>query len=72
MISQRPAPGVHGSSVTSGGPRLPIPPRLDGSALHACVPDLPHTALADGVRETVTRFRSLHAAGRLDTRDLPS
>ena len=64
-------PGARGTLV-SGGPHLPIPPRLDGSALDACLPGLPHTAPADGVRETVARFRALHAAGRLDTRDLPS
>lgn len=57
--------------ITCGGPRIPIPARLDGSAIHAAIPDLPHTTLADGVRETVARFRALQATGTLDTRDVP-
>jgi nucleoside-diphosphate-sugar epimerase len=58
--------------LTSGGPRIPIPPRLDGAAIHALVPGLPHTPIVAGIRETVERFRALHAAGGLDVRDLPS
>lgn len=56
--------------LTAGGPRIPIPPRLDGSALAEAVPDLPHTPLAAGIRETLARFRALAERGRLDTRDL--
>ena len=52
------------------GPELPIPPKLDGRAIHDDIPGLPTTTLDDGVRETIERFRELHAAGRLDTRDL--
>jgi len=57
--------------ITSGGPRIPIPPRLDGTALHARIPGLPNTSLAAGVDETLARFRALHSAAALDTRDLP-
>ncbi len=56
--------------LSSGGPRIPIPPRLDGSALAEAVPDLPHTQLGAGIRETIARFRALAEHGRLDTRDL--
>ena len=56
--------------VTFGGFPLPIPPAIDGAAIHAAVPNLPRTALEDGVRWTVERFRWLHEEGRLDTRDL--
>jgi nucleoside-diphosphate-sugar epimerase len=57
--------------ITCGGPRIPIPARLDGAAIRAALPDLPRTPLEAGVRETLARFRALAAAGRLDTRDLP-
>ena len=61
--------GVSGL-VQVDGPELPIPPRLDGRAIHEDIPGLPKTELANGVRETLDRFRALQAAGRLDTRDL--
>lgn len=54
------------------GPELPIPPALDGSALQAAVPDLPHTSLEDGIRWTVERFEHLQGAGSLDTSELDS
>jgi nucleoside-diphosphate-sugar epimerase len=56
--------------ITCDGPRIPIPPRLDGTAIHGLVPDLAHTAIPDGIRETLLRFRTLHEAGHLDVRDL--
>ncbi|MBL8734721.1 MAG: SDR family oxidoreductase [Planctomycetes bacterium] len=59
-------------SLTIQGPRIPIPPELDGSAFRAAYPAVPHTPLAVGVRRTLAAFRDLAAAGRLDTRDLPS
>jgi len=54
------------------GPRIPIPAHLDDRAIRAAYPRLPSTSLATGVRATIARFRELHAAGRLDTRDLPA
>jgi len=57
-------------TITCSGPELPIPPALDGAALHSAVPDLPATGLAEGVRWTMDRFRLLADEGRLDTRDL--
>ena len=57
-------------TITCAGPELPIPPALDGSALHSALPDLPATALEEGVRWTMDRFRLLAHEGRLDTRDL--
>ena len=56
--------------IAIDGPELPIPPALDGDALRAAIPSLPHTPLEAGIRETMARFRALHEAGRLDTRDL--
>ncbi len=64
-------PAVRGK-ITVGGPRIPIPPQLDGSAIHAAYPHLPHTPLAAGIRATIARFRELHAANALDVRDLPA
>jgi nucleoside-diphosphate-sugar epimerase len=57
--------------LTSGGPRIPIPPQLDGSAIRQAYPTLPHTPLREGIATTVAGFRRLHAAGQLDRRDLP-
>jgi nucleoside-diphosphate-sugar epimerase len=62
-------PAARGA-LTWGGPRLPIPPRLDGGAVAAALPDLPHTPLRAGVRETIQRFRRLQERGHLDGRDL--
>lgn len=45
--------------ITVEGPELPIPPALDGSAIDAAYPDLPRTPLAEGVRQTMERFREL-------------
>ncbi|MFN3244515.1 MAG: NAD-dependent epimerase/dehydratase family protein [Planctomycetota bacterium] len=53
------------------GPELAIPSQLDGSAIHRDFPGLPDTSLEHGIGQTLRRFGELHAAGRLDTRDLP-
>jgi nucleoside-diphosphate-sugar epimerase len=58
------------ATLTAGGPPLPIPPELDGSAIERALPGLPRTSLEAGVRATMERFRKLLGAGRLDTRDL--
>lgn len=57
--------------IAVNGPVLAIPTQLDGSAIHRDFPGLPDTSLRTGVGETLRRFEELHAAGRLDTRDLP-
>lgn len=58
------------AGITVSGPPIPMPPALDGSALRALIPGLPHTRLEDGVRETLARFAALRDAGRLDTCDI--
>lgn len=58
------------AGIRCEGPELPIPPALDGRALHGAVPDLPHTTLEQGVANTMQRFRALQDEGRLDARDL--
>ena len=63
-------PAARGS-LSAAGPVLPIPPRLDGSAILRDHPDLPHTSLAEGVRATLARFDALRRQGRLDARDVP-
>lgn len=57
-------------SIHVEGFALPIPPALDGSALHAAVPGLPLTPLGEGVAATMARFRALAEADRLDLSDL--
>ena len=63
-------PAAGRGQVTSDGPSIPIPPRLDGTAIHERIGDLPVTSLEEGVRSTMERFALLRDAGRLDTRDL--
>jgi nucleoside-diphosphate-sugar epimerase len=63
------APRVRGS-ITWGGPPIPIPPVLDGNAIHATIRGLPSTSLEDGIAWTMRRFGELLAEGRLDTRDI--
>lgn len=65
------APEGRGLIRTFGKP-IQMPPAIDGARIHEQVGDLPTTSLADGVRATMDRFRALHEAGRLDTRDLPT
>ena len=62
--------GAADDSIRAEGPELPIAPHLSDGALRAAVPGLPATPLADGVAETMERFRRLHAEGRLPTEDL--
>lgn len=59
------------STLQQSGPELPIPPQLDGSAIHRDFPGLPDTSLQEGIGYTLKRFGELHGAGKLDTRDLP-
>jgi len=56
--------------IVVDGPELPVPGAIDGARLNEVLPGLPHTAIADGIAETLARFRALHAAGSLDTSDL--
>ena len=60
----------HRGLVRVDGPPIPIPPELDGEALHRAIPGIELTSLEEGVRETMERFRSLHSRGQLDLADL--
>jgi nucleoside-diphosphate-sugar epimerase len=62
------APRARGSITWGGGP-IPIPPVLDGDAIHAMIRGLPSTSLEDGIAWTMRRQGAL-AEGRLETRDL--
>ena len=54
-----------GRSITIADVVLPFPEETDASSFTALVGSLPETPLADGVGETVARFRELLAAGLL-------
>jgi nucleoside-diphosphate-sugar epimerase len=69
LIDECSEPDKRGLVHTSGEP-IQMPPAIDGTRIHEHITDLPTTAVAEGVRETMVRFRALHEAGRLDTRDL--
>jgi len=56
--------------VTIGTTQIAIAFDLSDAALQRDLGPMPRTKLDDGIKETVTIFRQLHAEGRLDTADL--
>jgi nucleoside-diphosphate-sugar epimerase len=56
--------------ITYGEKQIPIAYDLDDTALQKDLGPVPCTPLVEGVRQAYEMFRRLHAAGRLDTRDL--
>ena len=69
MIDSHTAPESRGRILVEGVP-IPIAPCMDDAAIQQQVGELPRTSLADGVRETMDRFRQLLDEGRLSTHDL--
>ena len=65
IVTERPE-----AKITYGGPEIPIPPTIDGSAIRDALPGLPSTPLRRGIAATIDRFQALHDAGRLDLSDL--
>lgn len=51
--------------LSAAGPQVPVSFRMDGSALHAAVPGIPQTPLAEGIATTVEMFSRLKAGNRL-------
>lgn len=49
---------------------LVLPAELNDTAIVKALGRVPHTPLAQGVKETVSRFRQLQEEGRLDAREL--
>jgi nucleoside-diphosphate-sugar epimerase len=64
------APEANKGLISVEGPALPIPPELEGRALHEAIPGLPSTPPQEGIRATMERFATLHARGTLDLCDL--
>ena len=62
-------PGAKGT-ITHTDNVMPIPAELDDAAIIAALGEIPHTSLADGVKDTIARFSLLHQTGKLDTADL--
>ncbi len=56
--------------ITHGERQIAIAYDLDDSALQRDIGPITKTPLVEGIRRTLTRFRHLQAAGRLDTSDL--
>ncbi len=56
--------------ITHGERQIGIAYDLSDDALQRDLGPIPKTPLADGVRETLTLFRKLHAEGTLDTSDI--
>lgn len=59
-----------GNTITVAETGIAMPSELDDAAIIAAIGEIPHTSLAQGVKETIDRFRILQTEGRLDTRDL--
>jgi nucleoside-diphosphate-sugar epimerase len=51
--------------LTVNGPQVPVSFHMDATALHAHIPGIPQTPLAEGIRRTIERFERLKAEGRL-------
>jgi UDP-glucuronate 4-epimerase len=49
--------------ITSSDERLPFPEMLEATLLERLVGELPHTPLADGVRQTIEHFRTWRSVG---------
>lgn len=64
-------PTAKGTLTCAPNP-IPMPSKLDDTAIRAALQLPPATTLAEGVRETVERFQLLQREGRLDTKDLDS
>jgi nucleoside-diphosphate-sugar epimerase len=58
------------SLITHGANQLPIAYDFDDSGLQRDLGPMPRTPLADGIRQTLDRFRWLLARGKLDADDL--
>ena len=56
--------------ITYGTKQIPIAYDLDDQGLQRDLGPMPKTPLVEGIRKTLTRFRQLHAEGRLDTKEL--
>lgn len=56
--------------ISHGDRQLAIAYDLDDAALQKDLGPMPLTSLQDGIRQTLQRFRELHAEGRLDLSDL--
>jgi nucleoside-diphosphate-sugar epimerase len=57
------AAAAPGAEVSSEGEALPFPGAVDASSFRALVPSFADTPLAEGVQETIDRFRELVARG---------
>jgi nucleoside-diphosphate-sugar epimerase len=51
--------------ISCGGPQVPVAYRMDDAALRSAVPDIPKTALEDGLRATLELYEKLKREGRL-------
>ena len=63
------APNMAGK-ITFEPKDLALPGEVDGAPLANVIGPLPRTPLAQGVAETMTRFRELTAAGALTAADM--
>lgn len=68
---ERSIPAAKGS-ITCADQAIALPSMLDDTAIMAALGAVPHTPLAQGVKETIERFKALQKADRLDTSDLDS
>jgi nucleoside-diphosphate-sugar epimerase len=65
-VVQEIANAAPGSSVDFTGEGLPFPSEVDATSFAELAPEFEQTSLADGVRETIERFRELLSRGLLN------
>ncbi len=68
---ERHIPAARGALTCAPNP-IPMPSKLDDTAIRNALQLPPATSLAQGVRETIERFQLLQREERLDTKDLDS
>jgi nucleoside-diphosphate-sugar epimerase len=68
---ERVAPEAAGT-ITFDDVPIAMPSQLDDTAIQQSLGGIPRTPIAQGVAETIGRFRALHLANRLDLSDLTS
>ncbi|HEY6332134.1 MAG TPA: SDR family oxidoreductase [Blastocatellia bacterium] len=56
--------------ITFGGPCIPIAPAINDALFRSKIGEVKMTPLAEGVRQTITRFTELLDEGRLDSAEL--
>jgi nucleoside-diphosphate-sugar epimerase len=64
QVLERLRPGAS-KLVSASGPQVPVAWRMDGSRIRQMIPDVPNTALEEGVKKTLEIFQQLARENRI-------